>query len=168
MNKKAEKHHSDCGCATCNGASFEELREFERQCIETYGHAIRYIFNSYQTETGTYPSVFTVGLNETANHDDLELVLPVQQELASYILNSLAQKIHEGATYTTGVTYRIPELNNVPFYFERTLQNEIDKPLLRVMLADQNLKLPNEDGCDFHYRQQALIGRFESEMANVQ
>ena len=168
MNKKAKKHHSDCACAMCNGASLENIREFERECIKKYGHAIRYIFNSYQTEAGVYPSIFTVGLTETAYHDDLELVLPVEQEFASYILNSLAQRIHKGSTFTTGKTYKIPELNNVPFYFERTLQNEIDKPLLRVMLADANMKLPNEEDCDFHYRQQALIGRFESEMANVQ
>ena len=161
-NKEMKHHIETCDCEICKNG-LEAVREKEQKMIERYGHSIRYIFDSYQTEYGVFPSIFTRGLTETANHSNLEVVLPVDQATANFLLNTLAEKIHQGWEFKLNQVYQIPELNNVPFYFELSVQPEIKEHLYRVIIADPQLKLPGEDGCDFMYQMQSVVGNIGNE-----
>lgn len=168
QKKKAEIHSSgECQCAVCQGEGLESVRAREQELIETYGHSIRYIFDSYETAFGMYPSIFTRGLPETAKHLNLELVLPVDQGMAQYVLNVLGQKIHEGWSVELNTIYQFPEFNEVPIYFERSVQPQLEESLYRVILADPQMKLPTEEGCDPRYQLQISVGQLESDQPNV-
>lgn len=165
-NKEKNYHSEACQCQICQ-KGIEAVREMEQKMIEEYGHSIRYIFNSYETEFGTFPSIFTRGLPETAKHPNLEFVLPVDEETAKFLLNTLAAKIHEGWTVELNRIYQIPELNDVPFYFEESIQPEIGESLYRVILADPQLKLPHEEGCELGYQLQLMIGSVGNDSLSV-
>ena len=171
MNKKIGKvtHTSgECSCESCQEEAIEAMRERERQLIKEHGHSIRYVFNSYQTEFGVFPSIITRGLLETENHLDLELVLPVDQQMAMYILNTLADLIHKGFKVELNTIYQFKEFNEVPIYFEKSIQPELEEPLYRVILADPAFKLPMDEGCDPHYQLQAIIGQLGDETSILQ
>lgn len=136
----------------------EQIIARERKLIEEVGHVIRYVFNEYKWEDHEFPSIYTYGLKETYGHEEIECVLPCCQEAAMYLLNSLAKRIKNGYVFEPDVTYQLSELNGIPFYFIPHVQKGSQIPVLRVILADENLLLPEDEGCHPIYALQPFIG----------
>ena len=151
--------HVNCKCEICENG-LESFQKKEAEMLERVGHTIRYVVDEYDCDlTGNaYPSIYTHGLLQNYKHVELECVLPIDQQSAMFLLNTLAAKVKEGVSFETYEVYQIPELNNVPFYFIPSVQYGSETPVLRVILADANNKLPNDEGCHPIYAIQECIG----------
>lgn len=153
---KKEKH-SNCKCEFCQ-SGIEAFKAREAKLLKQVGHVIRYVMDEYDIQGHSFPSIYTYGLMQTYNHYEIECVLPIDQEAALFLMNTLALKVKEGIRFEFDQMYQFPELNNVPFYFLPNIQLGSEMPVLRLVLADPNNFFPEDEDCEAIYAVQPIIG----------
>lgn len=124
---------NNCQCFSCNNG-IEATREMEKNSIKKYGWYAHFVFD--QTEAPYEINIHTHGLVETANHKDLQICFPLQQQTAHAILSNVIHRIKEGEVFEAGKKYsKILDGYDVLFINA----NEDGREVLRMIM-------PNKDG----------------------
>ena len=95
------------------------------------------------------PSFHTHGLDRYGSLE-LELALPVAPEKGMQLINYIAAQIAwHGMRYTSAE--KVCDVLNLPFFLFQTTPVQPSKPddqVLRILLCDEHLRYPWDEGCD--------------------
>lgn len=97
-------------------------------------------------------NVHTHGVEENYGHPDLQIVLPLEPNLATAVLNGIVDTyINTGNKLVDG------EFN--PHLIQdavakTVLQEETGRTVFRIILPDPNAKFPEDEGCQTPYNRQ--------------
>lgn len=98
-----------------------------------------------------YINLHTHGLLENFNHRDFQIVIPVDQGTGHSILSDLVERVKRGERIQVDKKYS-DVIQDFDVYF--SLQKEMDRYVLRMILPDPNGKFPEDEGCDPFYQKQ--------------
>ena len=140
------KPNSDPECSCCKNG-IEETRRMQRECMEKYGWYCHNVAEGAKTPTGF--CIHTHGMQESFNHPDLQIILPLQPETAHGVLVSAVNLAKESGL-TPGEKYE-KVLKN--FSVKAMWAREGDRPVIRIILPDKHNHLEKED-LDEDYAQQ--------------
>lgn len=99
-------------------------------------------------------NVHTHGLEKSNNHKDLQIVLPVDPRSAHKIIWIVVHLIEDGFKCIPGKrTSEVFEGADVEFM----LAEETGRQVIRILLPDENGKLPSDEDCNPAYREQIYI-----------
>lgn len=141
----------------------ESLKEKQELWMEMHGFYIHY--NCHLGDG--YIDCHTHGLEETHGHMDLQIIFPLNQKNALYMMHQTVDIIRgeiefegksitpkrmfkDGEIITTGIL-----LDGYPLQFKKV--KEGDREVLRLLICDKNKILPGEEGCDPKYDIQIYI-----------
>lgn len=130
-----------CDCARCRaiaeGASPEEAEEqykqWESEKMSEHGWIIHYVGADENSPTGL--NIHTHGLQETYDHLDLQVVLPIPQQIVQPILHTIVDRIKDGEKFGDGDT--IENVIGNGLTVKMVSANENNRPVLRVIFPDQ-------------------------------
>ena len=126
----------------------ERLREKPKIKIYPSIHFVPYI-----AETPFGADAYTYGLNEY-NHLELECVFPLFHSEIVSIINPLINMILQGHHLSEGY-YKNPLMNDYVMYFIEV--KDIwgsNKSVLRIIVPDEENKMPWDEGCNPYYAEQ--------------
>ena len=125
----------------------EQMQKHFQDLIDEYGWASHYVpLDQY------YINYHTHGLVENYDHLDLQITLPLDMNSAQGIAIRIIEDIKKGKYFEIGEKYYGYLKEGYPIEFKEYF--ELDRKVLRVLLCDQNKKMPNEKGCDRYYKKQ--------------
>lgn len=103
----------------------------------------------------------THGIKENFQHLDFQIVLDIDPEIANDIFFTLVDEVKKGTRYEEGKIYTgiITDLN---IAFKQ--YKEMNRDVLRVLLPDEDGKLPIESECDNYYKHQLEDYDFEKQI----
>lgn len=128
----------------------KKMHEHFQNLIEEYGWASHYVpLDEYHINYHTH------GLTENFDHLDLQITLPLDMNSAQGIAIRIIDDIKEGKYFEIDQKYYGYLKEGYPVEFKQF--TECDRPVLRVLLCDQNKKMPYEKGCDKYYKKQLDI-----------
>ena len=132
-----------------NMKEFKEFREKEIELINKYGFVIHNVFPGSEDEI--LWSHHTHGVKESFNHMDLEIVLPINPNIASSVLHGMVESIKEGESFEDKtISDRVIRNYNV----QLVKVTDGKRDLLRVILPDENGRFPSDDDCAEVYKNQ--------------
>lgn len=102
-------------------------------------------------------SYHTHGLDKYGSLE-LEINLNIQNELAGYIINEIGLKIANGEKIMNMDI--IEDVVTAPLVVVRTKGIHSEEEVLRIIIPDENLKFPWEEGCSEKYIKQVSIIRY--------
>lgn len=125
------------------------LRQKMAQDIVTYGFHIHYVFGVVAKRTPKGPeirlaNIHTHGLTETFGHNDLQIVFPLEPEVASGILHTIVDTIQKGKKYKNGET--VEEILKKGYKIRLQRFTEGDRKVLRIILPDKEGNLNPKTG----------------------
>ena len=127
----------------------KEFREKEIELINKYGFVIHNVFPGSEDEI--LWSHHTHGVKESFNHMDLEIVLPINPNIASSVLHGMVESIKEGESFEDKtISDRVIRNYNV----QLVKVTDGKRDLLRVILPDENGRFPSDDDCAEVYKNQ--------------
>ncbi|MGM9928471.1 MAG: DUF4262 domain-containing protein [Bacillus sp. (in: firmicutes)] len=97
-------------------------------------------------------NIHTHGLAENLHHMDLQIVLPIEKEMAELLLKTVIENIKNGYTYYEGLYNNVIEDENVEF---KTFKEQ-DRDVLRIVFPDNDGLLPDDEKCQNPYNQQYI------------
>ncbi|WCF11554.1 DUF4262 domain-containing protein (plasmid) [Paenibacillus thiaminolyticus] len=119
----------------------EMLTEWEKDNIEKYGFYIHIVPGTTQCNYHTH------GLVESFEHRDLQIVLPIDPQLAGALFHSIVNEIKNGKKFEEGVDYfGLVADPKMPTAFKKV--KETGRTVLRMLIPDRNGVLPGREGCD--------------------
>lgn len=128
----------------------EAMHKHFENLIKTHGWASHYVpLNEYHINYHTH------GLYENYDHYDLQIVLPLEMPEAHGVAGRIIDDIKKGKFFEPGQKYYGYLKEGYPIEFKEFI--ECDRSVLRVILCDQNKKMPNDKGCDKYYKKQIDI-----------
>lgn len=95
-------HFWGCKCDACSKI-IEELEKTTISAIERYGFAIHAVFGDLSTPYNI--NIHTHGLEESYGHIDLQICVPITQDVAHVILSKMIDNIKDGKKYEAGHDY---------------------------------------------------------------
>lgn len=98
-------------------------------------------------------NIHTHGLAENLHHVDLQIVLPIEEEMAQILLTSVIENIKNGYTYYEGLYNNVIEELNVEF----KQFTESGRDVLRLILPDNNGIFPDNEKCESPYNKQLVV-----------
>lgn len=128
---------------------FEQIIEMQARMMEEYGFIIHSVFPTDENDASY--SHHTHGLKENFNHMDLEIALPLPQQLAGQIIHSMVDQIKEGASFEDKLTSD-KVIMNYDVHLVRV--NEDGREVLRVILPDPEGRFPFDEDCRDIYNRQ--------------
>jgi len=129
---------------------FLKIQQHFEDLIKEYGRASHYVtLDQYHNNFHTH------GLLENYDHPDLQITLPLDMNSSQGIAIRIIADIKEGKFFEVGQKYYGYLKEGYPIEFKEFV--ECDRPVLRVLLCDQNKKMPSEKGCDKYYKKQLDI-----------
>lgn len=121
----------------------KQMEAFEKQCIETYGFYV-HLTPSEESDLCNY---HTHGVFESFRHKDLQIVLPIQENIAGGLFHSVVNEIKAGKVFEEGVEYfGLVHDPNMPMAFKEVW--ETDRKVLRILIPDRKGIIPGKEGCD--------------------
>ena len=127
----------------------KEFREKEIELINKYGFIIHNVFPDSEDEM--LWSHHTHGVKESFNHMDLEIVLPINPNIANSVLHGMVESIKEGESFEDKtISDRVIRDYNV----QLVKVTDGKRDLLRVILPDENGRFPSDDDCAEVYKNQ--------------
>lgn len=129
--------------------NFKKLKKQEKEMMDKYGWVVHFVFPS--SEEDFFANYHTHGLKENFNHLDLQFVLPMERSLIHSLFHDIVDNIKDGVNYQEGKRY-----NNIIQRFDVKFKKFKDgeRQVLRLLLPDENGKLPDEKGCNPTYASQ--------------
>jgi hypothetical protein len=132
--------------------------EWEKKMLDECGWYMDAIYAEEFDEI--HANYHTHGIQENLNHMDFQLVFNLPPEVVNDIFFTLVADIRSGIKFEVNKVYSdILEGHNVAF----AQYIEMGRDVLRVLLPDENGKLPTEDDCDEYYKLQLEDYDFDSE-----
>lgn len=150
------KHKQDCKRKAYqlnkNEYSNEEaLKVLQRENdahIKKYGFVIHYVL---PTEQSPWVDYHTHGLVESRSHMNLQIVLPIQPDIAHGILWSLVRLIDEKKNFQNNeLVYDI--IQGYPIKFKKIISD--NEEILRILFPDPNGLFFGDLECDSFYAEQ--------------
>lgn len=155
-----KKHNSTCKCDFCKlinegyteADALKILEEKQEKILKEMGYIVHYVT---QDEENSFVNYHTHGLEKQYGHPELQIVLPIEPSIASGIIHNVVQIIK---SYTKQnkqiedgeILYKV--IMNYPVKFMKKYSE--GKPILRILLPDENSKFPGDIGCDAIYELQ--------------
>lgn len=130
------------------------MREKERELIKQYGWITHYTFETEKREYNGLCNIHTHGLTETQNHLDLQIVIPLPQNIAHGVITQAISLIKAGTSFKDGDSSS-EILNGADVYFRKFQENGRD--VLRIILPDEHNKFPEDDDCDEYFKRQLEV-----------
>lgn len=96
----------------------------------------------------------THGVELTYNHLDFQITFPMPMESAHHIAGVLVQAVKDGEKFEEGKEYVGYLVGEYKLSFKKYMENGRD--VLRVLLPDENNRLPHEQGCKGIYKKQLM------------
>lgn len=128
-----------------------EMRD--RLSMNMYGFLTHAVMPCEHCPDAVY-NLHTHGLEESNNHKDLQIVLPVDPKIAHQIIWIIVHLIENGFKCIPGKrSSEVFDGMDVEFM----LAEETGRQVIRVLLPDKNGKLPSDEDCDPVYREQIFI-----------
>ena len=97
-------------------------------------------------------NIHTHGMAENLHHVDLQMVLPIEEEMAYMLFSSVIDNIKNGYTYYEGLYNNVIEEVNIEF--KKFTEN--GREVLRLILPDNNGVFPDDEQCESPYHQQLV------------
>lgn len=133
-----------------NDKMFNDFKAREKELMDEYGFVIHNVFPD--SNDGSLWSHHTHGLKENFGHMDLEIVLPINPNIANAVLHGMVECIKEGECYENKLisdkVIRDYEVQLIKVH------DENGRELLRVILPDANGKFPSDKDCADVYKNQ--------------
>lgn len=132
MTKKKEDKQE---CFSCENG-IEKTNAFERDCMLKYGWYAHFVFDDPDTPNGA--NIHTHGLEQTFNHKDIQLCMPLRPEVAHSLLVNAVEALRDGkiTKYSPGVKYK--DILSDPYVVQFIEATECGRPVLRMVLPDKN------------------------------
>lgn len=139
MKYNEEKHH-ECDCEQCKaiaeGATPEEAaaryKEWEAAKMAEYGWVVHFVKDE---DSPTGLNIHTHGLQESFDHPDLQVVLPIPTNIIQPILHTIVDRIKAGERFSDGETIENVISNGLSVKMVNA--KESDREVLRVIFPDQ-------------------------------
>jgi hypothetical protein len=133
---------------------FISLQKKNDEMLEKYGWVVHFV---YPDKNNRLANIHTHGFEDSWEHLDIQIVLPIEQRTAHNILTNLADRVKKGEKFEIGKLYD-DVIENFKIYF--VLKEEKNRTVLRLILPDASGKYPNDENCGEFYNEQES---FESE-----
>lgn len=127
-----KKHQTNCQCDGCK-LGIDELVKREDEQMKLHGWIAHAVMDDTSLPLGF--NYHTHGLNETFGHLDFQIVAPVDLKIAHSIVNILIKKIKDGEKFKDGD--RVSDVIK-KYDLIMMLAEECDRPVLRIILPDQD------------------------------
>lgn len=125
----------------------KQMQQHFQNLIDEYGWASHYVpLDEYHINYHTH------GLYENYEHPDLQITLPLDMNSCQGIAIRIIADIKKGKFFEIGQKYYGYLKEGYPIEFKEFV--ECDRQVFRVILCDQNKKMPNENVCDKYYKKQ--------------
>ncbi len=141
-----------CKCAVCEGGmTIEQVQLEQQEHVKKYGFVIHYV-GGYENE---YVNAHTHGFQETWNHTDFQIVIPIPPETVNEILWVFANRVKGGESFKDGeAVFAIIE--KWPVYLMETTEANEHK-VLRIIFPDKNGNYPGNENCDANFNGQRTV-----------
>lgn len=126
----------------------------EQEMLDKYGWVVRYVFETDAHEFDGLANIYTKGLPESFGHPNIQVVLPLPQDIIHSVLLGMVESIKTGVVFESGVISD-EVLRGMPVTF-KTFKNN-GKEVLRLLLPDPNGILPTDPSCQEAYKRQLEI-----------
>lgn len=124
-----------------------EINSWAEEMMEKHG----WYMHAVPAEDGIHANYHTHGLDETYNHPDLQVTLPLNHEVAHKIICTAVDMIEDGVVFKDGMMYN-DIIITFPVEFRKF--REMDREVLRIIFPDSNGYFPDDDECDEMYKAQ--------------
>lgn len=101
-------------------------------------------------------SCYTIGLEKHFNHPDIQITLPLDQQMCGQLINTVAGYVKDGRQFTPGILYHDILQHSVPVKFITIKDNKQQRELLRMIFPDENMKFPEDSACNPFYQLQYM------------
>jgi Domain of unknown function (DUF4262) len=125
----------------------DEMRNQENQWLKERGWFAHIVPYQYP-----FADIHTHGLSENFHHTDIQLVLMFDKATIQKTLDIIVDYIQAGNVIHDGD--EIEGLFKCPVRFVKTVDVTDGRPLLRLILPDAKGRFPEDETCDFPYREQ--------------
>lgn len=129
--------------------NLNDVMKQQKEMIDKYGFVIHNVFPSSEDEI--LWSHHTHGLKENFNHTDLEIVLPIDPQLAGSLLHGMVSLIKKGESFEN-ILISDKVIENFDVQLVETMEG--DRKVIRVVLPDANGKFPKDKDCAEIYKNQ--------------
>lgn len=130
-----------------------EVEKQEKKLMKKHGWIIHHVYETEENEFDGMANTHTYGLSETYSHPDFQMVLPIHPNIIQQLFNILVARVKNGETFEEGKNYE-KVIQNSPVHFKEF--KEDGRKVLRMILPDENAKMPSEIECDALYKKQYL------------
>jgi hypothetical protein len=125
----------------------EQMHKHFEDLIKQYGWASHYVpLDEYHINYHTH------GLFKNYGHYNLQITLPLDMESAHGVVGRIIKDIKIGKKFEEDIEYLGYLKEGYPIKFKMFM--ECDRPVLRVILCDQNKLMPEDENCDEYYKRQ--------------
>lgn len=142
-------HEESCKCDACL-RGIEEFMKDQEKIMEEYGWIFHIVSDDPEYPHGI--NCHTHGLVEKFNHQDLQIVLPVEDNVLGDVLHSVVDRIRTGDRFHADQVVLGILQNDYPVKFIKAY--ECGREVLRVILPDVYKSIDPETMTPEVYRQQ--------------
>lgn len=132
---------------------FRKLEEREKEYLKEYGFYIHYTVSS-DDDGPQLINCHTHGLKESFGHDELQVVLPINQRIVSGVIHSAVKLIKNGEKLNDG-DKKSHILEGYDVLIKKVIED--GQSVMRLIIPDAAGKFPGDDGCEEYYRDQATF-----------
>lgn len=129
---------------------FQEVKRRQDVALEEHGWFAHFVFD-HDGNMGGMANCHTHGVWENFGHRDLQIVLPIQPEVAHGLFTTVVEQVKKGRIFKTD-TAEDKVINNLDVHFRE--YEDQGRKLLRIILPDPTGKFPWEVGCENPYNRQ--------------
>lgn len=127
----------------------EDADEWEENMLQEYGWYMHSILA--EDIDGIHANYHTHGLRDNFNHQDLQIALNMDPEVAHSVFCTIIEEIKSGKKFEQGIEYT-NIIEGYPIIMKSFV--EMDREVLRVLLPDERGILPTRSECDECYKTQ--------------
>jgi hypothetical protein len=133
-----------------NKENISKIGKENKDKLNKYGHVIHYVF-SKKDGWNEDCSIHTHGVLELYKHLDLEIKLPLPQNVAMGVLNGMVESIKKGVSFENKL---ISDEVLKGYDVQLVRVNDGSRELIRVIIPDENGKFPGDKDCKDVYKNQ--------------
>lgn len=157
-NKKKttpDNHKHTESCFACEHGT-EALEAFELKSIEDYGWYCHYVPSEDYDNSPTGVNIHTHHIQESFNHPDLQIVIPLSQHTVLAVLHEVVNNfIKKGVKFKVGKKYKKIIGNEYSVVF--TNAKECGRDVLRMIIPDKNGYLKENEPMDEQFKIQHIL-----------
>lgn len=101
-------------------------------------------------------NIHSHGMQKIFTHKDFQVVLDMGDEIACYLINTLCERVRDGNGDTVFTPGQIIDGIYSKFPIKLASATEAGRPVLRILIPDDNGLFPGDDGCAAPYCDQLV------------